>query len=65
MADKCNDLTIVRRAINFLPLDTVPAEHFLQIVPLNSANAKTMNSTLVKFLKEKNICSDQARKNQL
>ena len=32
----------------------VPVEHFLEIVPLKSADAKTIYSTLVEFLKEKN-----------
>ena len=33
--------------------DGIPVEHFLEIIPLKSADAKTIYFTLVEFLKEK------------
>ena len=57
MADECTDVTTVEELSIFCRWveDGVPVEHFLEIVPLKSADAKTIYSTLVEFLKEKNI----------
>ena len=49
MAVECTD--VFCRCVE----DGVPVEHFLEIVPLKSADAKTIYSTLVEFSKEKNI----------
>ena len=56
MADECTDVTTVEELSIFCCWveDGVPVEHFLEIVPLKSADAKTVYSTLVEFLKEKN-----------
>ena len=57
MANECTDLTPLEELSIFSCSveDGVPVEHFLQIVPLKSADPKTIYSTLVEFLKEKNI----------
>ena len=57
MADECTDVTTVEELSIFCRWveDAVPVEHFLEILPLKSADAKTIYSTLVEFLKEKNI----------
>ena len=61
MVDKCTDATTVEGLSIFCRWveDGVPVEHFLKIVPLKSADAKTIYSTLVEFLKGKNIRTDQ------
>ena len=57
MADECTDVTTVEELSIFCHWveGGIPVEHFLEIVPLKSADAKTIYSTLVEFLKEKNI----------
>ena len=35
--------------------DGVPVEHFLEIIPLKATDARTIYSTLVEFMKDKNI----------
>ena len=68
MADVCTDVTTIMfksyisifchwvedGVYNNIP-HNIPVEHFLEIVPSKSADAKTIYSTLVEFLKEKNI----------
>ena len=57
MADKCTDVKIIEELSIFYRWveDRVPVEYFLETAPLKSADAKTMFSTLVEFLKEKNV----------
>ena len=57
MVDGCTDVTTVEKLSIFCYLveDGVPVEHFLEIVHLKSAAAKTIYSTLVQFLNGKNI----------
>ena len=57
MADECTYLTTFEELSIFCCWveDGVPVEHILEIVPLKSADAKIIYSTLVEFLKEKNI----------
>ena len=57
VADECTDVTTIEEVSIFYCWveDGVPVEHFLEIVPLKSADSKTIYSTLVEFLKEKNI----------
>ena len=54
MADECTGVTTVEDLSIFCYWieDGVPVEHFLEIVPLNSADAKTIHSALFEFLKE-------------
>ena len=58
MADECTDVTTVEgyqfSAVG-LRMGYISVEYFLEIVPLKSADAKTIYSTLVEFLKEKSI----------
>ena len=59
MADECTDITMVEELSIFCRWveDGLPVEHFLDIVPLKKADAKTiyMYFTLVDFLMQKNI----------
>ena len=57
MGDECIYVTTVEELSIFCRRveDGVPVEHILEIVPLKSADAKTIYSTLFEFLKEKNI----------
>ena len=53
MADECTDITTVEELSIFFRWveDGVPVEHFLGIVPLKKADAVTIHSTLIKFLR--------------
>ena len=57
MADKCTDITTIEELSIFYRWveDGQPVEHFLEIVPLKANNAKTIYSTLIEFMKDKNI----------
>ena len=59
MADECTYLTTVEELSIFCRWieDRVPVEHFLERVPLKSADAKTIYSIFVDLLKDKNIQS--------
>ena len=54
---ECTDVTTVEELSIFCHWfqDGVPGEHFLEIVPLKSVDAKTIYSTLDEFLNEKNV----------
>ena len=56
MTDECTDVTTVDGLSIFCRWveDGVLVEHLLEIVPLKSADATSIYSTLVEFLKEKN-----------
>jgi hypothetical protein len=57
MADECTDISTVEELSIFCRWveDGVPVEHFLEIVSLKKADAKTIYSTLVDCLKQKKI----------
>ena len=58
MADECTDvITIEELTISSLSVENgIPEEHFIEILPLKIANAKSIYSALVEYCKEKNIC---------
>ena len=57
MADECTDVTTIEELSIFYRWveDGKPVEHFLEIVPMKSTDAKTIYSALIQFMKDKNI----------
>ena len=56
MADKCTDVTTIEElTICCWVESSVPAEHFIKILPLKKANAESIYSALVEYCREKNI----------
>ena len=57
MANECTDVTTIEELSIFCHFvkDGQPVEHFLETVSLKATNAKTIYSTLIKFMKYKNI----------
>lgn len=57
MADECTDVSTIEELSLFCQCvkDGLPVEHFIEIVPLKKADAKTIYETLVDCLKIKNI----------
>ena len=59
MADECTDVTTIY--IEELTIcccwveSDVPEEHFIEILPLKTANAESIYSALVEYCREKNI----------
>ena len=53
MADECTDISTVEEVSIFCCWieDGLPVEHFMEIVPLKKADAATIYSTLVDYLK--------------
>ena len=56
MADECTDVSTIEELSIFCRWvkDGLPVEHFIEIVPLKKADAKTIYETLVDCLKKKN-----------
>ena len=57
MADECTDITTIEELSVFCRWveDGLPVEHFIEVVSLKKANAKTIYETLVECLKKKRI----------
>ena len=57
MADECTDITTVEELSIYCRWveDGLPVEHFLDIIPLTKADAKTIYTTLVDVLRAKDI----------
>ena len=57
MANKCTDITTVEELSIYCRWveDGLPVEHFLDIIPLTKADAKTIYTTLVDVLRAKDI----------
>ena len=55
MADECTDISIVEELSIFCCWieDGLPVEHFMEIILLKKADAATIYSTLVDYLKQK------------
>ena len=59
MADECNDLTTIEEPSIFYRWveERQLVEHFIELVPLAATDAKIIYSTLIEFMKDKNIQS--------
>ena len=57
MADECTNITTIEELSVFCRWveDGLPVEHFIEIVSLKKADAKTIYETLLECLKKKNI----------
>ena len=57
MADECTDITTIEELSVFCRWveDGEPVEHFFEILPLKKANAKSVYSSLINWLKQRNI----------
>ena len=57
MADECTDITTVEELSIYCRWveNGLPVEHFLDIIPLTKADAKTIYTTLVDVLRAKDI----------
>ena len=54
MADECTDVTNIEEVSIYCHVieDGQPVEHILEMVPLKATDAKTIYSTLIKFMKD-------------
>ena len=57
MADECTDVTTIEEQTFCLRwvVNSVPEEHFIEVLPLKKANADSIYSALVEYCREKNI----------
>ena len=57
MADKCTDITTIEELSVFCRRveDGEPVEHFFEILPLKKPDAQSIYSSLINWLKQRNI----------
>ena len=57
MADECTDVTTIEELLVFCRWveDGEPVEHFFEILPLKKADGQSIYSSLINWLKQRNI----------